>query len=337
MVNPARALAGQFVRRSQATLLDFSIALSFVDFVALYTAAAREGVLRVNQGVGLLNNYGLFSTILGNAVLLYLAKKFYDVVRSMGVSGAVVNTAPIKEPLSTLTAMIEMEGKYQFPVYLLIIIGASAWLSNVGSHVLGNPEVRWGQKVFDSVDHPLTFVASRLHNLYTWVILMPLVAHVVISSSFQLRRAITMASREGALKYDLLHPDQRGGFVFVDKAHFVFNVIVALIFIQITLHVGTFEKINSDHVLAYIALIMMLVVLYRAFLGDIYTTIKRLRLESLNELKESVRKDDKLSFEILKYCYERRTLVSSAVDFVIKASPIVISGIVQLWPVITGS
>lgn len=333
MVNPVRALAEQFVRRSPMTLLAFSIAFSLVDFAALYSAAAREGVLHISEGIGLLNNYGLFSTILGNAVFLYVAKKYYDSIYSMGTSKAVAKTAPIKKALSALTDMITMRREHRRWVYLMIVVGAIAWLLNVKFHVIDNPEVKWGQKVFDSPDHPLTFIASRLHNLYTWLIVLPLLAHVMISTSIQLRRAIAAASREGALMYDLLNPDQRGGFGFVDKANIVFNVVAALVYLQITMHIETFERMNAEHVISYFTLTVLLVMINRIFLGDIYATIKTLRLESLNEVKDKVYNDDQLSFEILKYCYERRVSALSIINFVIKASAIVIPGVLKLWPV----
>src|SRR6267378_6822267 len=111
MVNPARALLKQFVRRSPTTLLGIGIALSLVDFVAIYAAAARDGVLQIDQGVGLLNHYGLFSTIFGNAISLYAAKKYYDGVCSISTSKAVVNPAVVETSLEDLTAKIEMHGK----------------------------------------------------------------------------------------------------------------------------------------------------------------------------------------------------------------------------------
>lgn len=335
MVNPARALAEQFVHRSATTLLALGVAFSLVDFLALYGAAAKEGVLHISGGIGLLNNYGLFSTILGNAVFLYVAKKYYDGVCSIRTSTVVVNTTPIETSISTLTDMIEMRGKYLYLIYLLVIIGTAFWLSNVAYHVFGNPEVRWGHKVFDSLDHPLTFTASRLHNLYTWLIIMPFLGHVLIYSSIQLRQAIAIASRNGALTYDLLNPDQRGGFAFVDRATIAFNVVIALVYIQITLHIETYEKMHAEHVIAYISLTLLLIGINMLFLGDIYASIKTLNLESLNKVKDKVFKDDKLSFEILKYCYERRITVSSIVNFIINPGAIVVSGIIKLWPFIT--
>jgi hypothetical protein len=333
MVNPVRVLAEQFVRRSPMTLLVFGIAISLADFLILYTAAAHGGVLYIDQGVGMLNNYGLFSTLVGNAVFFYLAKKCYDDVCSMSASKAVSDAAPIEESLVALTEKIKMQREYQFPIYLLIVIGALFWVKNVSSHLFGNPEATWGHKVFDSTDHPLSFTASRLHNVYTWMIVYPLLVHVMIYSLLQLRWAITKGAWECALAYDLLNPDQRGGFAFVDNAAITFNTVVAMIYIQITLHIETF-KMNSEHIVDYLALTLLLVVINRIFMNDIYAKIKVLRLEALNKVKEKVYEDNKMSFEILKYCYERRLTASSIVNFAINPGAILVSGILKLWPVI---
>jgi len=333
MVNPARVVAEQFVRRSPMTLLVFGVVVSLADFALLYIVAAREGVLYINQGVGLLNNYGLFSTILGNAVFLYLAKKYYDGVCSIRESKAVVDIMPVGEALSTLTDMTRAEREYRLSLYLMIIIGALFWLVNVSYHIIGNPQVKWGHQVFDSTDHPLTFWVSRLHNLYTWLVILPLLAHVIIYSSVQLWRVIGRAARAGVLMYDLLNPDRRGGFAFVDKAAVAFNIVVAFVYLQIMLHVGTF-KMNPEHIIIIVLLTLMAVLINKLFLGGIYATIKALRLEALNKVKERVYKDDQMSFEILKYCYEQRVSAASIVNFAINPGAIVVSGVIKLWPVI---
>jgi hypothetical protein len=330
-LSPAKFLVNQFLPRSPATLLGFGIAISLVDFAALYLAAVREGVLYISGGIGLLNNYGLFSTIVGNAISLYVAKKYYEGVCAIETSKAIIDTGPIKPALTTLGDMVTMQGKYRFRMYPLVALGALGWASNLGLHLFANPEVWWGHKVFDSRDHLLTFGANRVHGLYTFVFIMPLVGYVLICSSIQLRSAIAMASEKGALAYDLLNPDQRGGFAFVDRIHVAFNIVLALIYIQTTMHIETFERMNPEHFVGYVLLTVLLIGGNRMFLGDIYAKIKRLRLESLNRMKDKVYEDNKLSFEILKYCYERRISVASIVNFVIKAGA-VITGIVKLWP-----
>jgi hypothetical protein len=149
-----------------------------------------------------------------------------------------------------------------------------------------------------------------------------------------LQKAITIAKGNGVLTYDLLNPDHRGGFAFVDRAHIAFNVVVALVYVQITLHIETF-RMNAQHVIGYIILTLLLIWINRMFMGGVYAAIKTLRAEALNRVKDKVYLNVKLSFDILKYCYERRINTASIVNFLINPGAIVISGIIKLWPIIS--
>lgn len=300
----------------------------------LYSAAAAESVLHIKGGVGLLDNYGLWATILNNTVLLGLARLYHDEVRSILESKAVTDPAPLARPLAALAAMLSIERRYRFSMYLLVIIGFAYWLSNLGFHVLGHGEVHWGHKVFDSPDHPWTFVASRLHNLVSWVIVLPLVAHVMICVSIQLRRLFGAAVKVGGLQYDLLNPDRKGGFVFVDRAHLAFNTVAALVYIQITFHIETFDKIGIEYVLGYITLTVLLLGINRVFLGDIYGAIKDLRIAALNKIKDKVYQDDQLSFDILKYCYEQRINAFSVFNVAVRLGAVLLAGATKLLPII---
>jgi len=329
MMAPIRVLTNQFLRRSPMLLLIVGIAVSGFDFLLLYAAAAKESVLHIPQGVGLLDNLGLLSTVIGNAVSLYVVRKYYDYVCAIRDSKAVVNTRAIKPALSRLRAMIRMHGRAVLIIIILVAAGAYFWTSNVVSH-FNDPQLRWGHKVFfDTRDHPLSFTASRLHNLYTWLLIGPFVLHVMIVTTFQLRRMITGACRRKALKYDLLNPDQRGGFGFVENAHIAFNVVVALIYVQVTMHIVTFERMNPDHVLLYIFLTLALVGINWVFLGNIYEKIKALRFDSLNELKDRFFAN-KLNFEVVKYCMEQKVSAFSLETIAIKAAGLIIPPLAKL-------
>ena len=329
IVGTLRPLLKEFLLRSPTELFFWGIGVSVVDYTLLYTAAARDGVLRINGGVGLFENYAIFSTLVGNAIAFCAAKMYYDAVRSMENSGAIVRIGPIRKALSRMDGMITMQGRYPFVVYGLAILGALFCLANAGIHLFGNPESWWGHKVFDSKDHLFSFFASRLHNLYTWVIIMPFTVHVMTCATFQLK---SVMAKKAALKYDLLNPDQRGGFGFVERAHIAFNIVAALIYIQITMHILTF-RLSVQHIIAYIGVTALLFVINRVFLGDVHTAIKRLRYIALDEVKNKVFNDDELSFEILKYCYQRSISTTRVAGFVIKAAAVV-PGFVKLWPTI---
>jgi hypothetical protein len=327
-VKPVRIVTKQFLCRSSMTLLGFGLVVSGIDSLFLYIAASREGVLHIDKGVGLLNNLGLISTVAGNAISLYAVRKYYDHVCAIRVSEAVVDIKPIKPALVRFTAMIRGHKRFLSILIILVVVGAALWTSNVMSHVLYDPQVRWGHKVFDSRDHPLSFIASRFHNLYTWLVILPFVVHVMIVTTFHLRRMITLAYEKKALKYDLLNPDERGGFRFVDNALTAFNLVVALIYVQITLHILTFEKINPDHAIGY-GLLTVALIGINWFFFDIYEKIKTLRFESLNELKDRIF-DDKLNFDVLKYCMEQKSSLFPFETIAIKAVGIIIPPLAKL-------
>jgi hypothetical protein len=330
MVNPARALSKQFVRRSPTTLLGIGVGLSLVDLVTIYLAAVRDGVLYIDQGVGLFNHYGIFSTIVGNAIALYAAKKYYDGICSIRDSKAVVDGTVIKKPLKDLKDMVELHGKSQLLMYFFLVLGVYFWASNFSTHIFDDPVAKWGH-VLDSKAHPWSFVAGRLHNIYTWIIIMPFVVHVMILSFIQLWRAMKIALKEGVLRYDLLNPDQRGGFGFVYNALIAFNVIAALVFIEITAHMKTFGRLNLEHIMDYIILTVFLFGVNNLFFAYMYAPIKRLRMEALNKVQDEVSKNNTLSFEILKYCYERRVSPLSFASFLVQASAFAIPVIVKNW------
>src|SRR5207253_9138874 len=130
---------------------------------------------------------------------------------------------------------------------------------------------RWGHTL-DPWDHPWSFVAGRFHNIVSWIIIMPFVVHVMICSSIQLRRAMSLASDKGVLVYDLLSPDQHGGFVFVDRSLLAFNIVAALVYVEVTMHMLTFGRLNLEHIIDYIILTLLLVVINRMFFANMYAT-----------------------------------------------------------------
>jgi riboflavin transporter FmnP len=333
MLNPARAILRQFVLRTPTTLLAIGTTLSLIDFLAAYTAAKRDGVLRINHGIGLLDHYGFFSTIFGNAIALYAAKKYFDGVRSIRGSKAVVNAAPLERSLQELTRMIELRGKYNFLLYLLVVFGTLWWLSNLATHVLGDPVAKWGP-IFDSQEHPWSFMVGRFHIIYLEAFIMPLVVYVMVCSSLELKKTMNIGYSKGVLRYDLLNPDQRGGFGFIDHSVLAFNIVAALVYVQITLYIETYAKYNLEHIIDYIILTILLIGVNKIFFADLYGMIKKLRLDSLNSVKDEVFKNNKLSFEILKYCYERRMRPLSVANVLVQAGAIAVPAVVKFWPFI---
>jgi hypothetical protein len=314
------------------TLLVFGLSVSLLQFVTFYVAAEREGVLLIRGGVGFLSNFGLLSTLAGNAVLFYLARLYYEHIFALAESDAIKHAAPVDKGLSKMREMVLLHGRFVFVAYALALIGLIFWTANVGIHVFGEVQIHWGHKVFDSTDHPFSFYLNRLNNLYTWSLVLPVCGQVMIFCTVQLVRTITVAADQDALKYDLLNPDRCGGFVSVQRAHVVLNVVIAIIYIQVALHTETFSRMNIDHILAYLAATSFLLFGNTIFLGGIRGRIGKLRRKALNEQKDRIYKNEPLSLDVLRFFYEHQKERFSLANFVTKAIAIVVPIIVKVAP-----
>lgn len=337
MRDPLKLMAAGFVRSSPATLLALGIFVSVLQFVMFIGTARLEGVLFIKGGVGFLNNYGLLSTLVGNAVLPYLARLYYENVCGFAESKAIKRAGAINEELAQLSEMVLLQGRFRFILYGLIFTGLAFWIANTSIHVFGDVELHWGHKVFDSLDHPFGFYLNRINNFYTWMIVLPFCGHVMIFCTLQLVRAVTAAADRKVVTYDLLNPDRCGGFVSIERAHVVLNLVIAIVYVQITLHAETFVRMNAEHALAYAAATLLLLFGNTIFLGNIHQRIKELRLDALNAQKERVYKNHPLNLEILKFFYEHRRNRFSVANFVTKAIAIAVPALVKAAPALFGS
>jgi hypothetical protein len=300
--------------------------------VTFYFAAEREGVLLIRGGVGFLSNFGLLSTLAGNAVLFYLARLYYEQICAFAESEAITQAALVKKGLSELRDMVLLHGRFVFAAYVMALIGVIFWTANVGIHVFGNVQEHWGYKVFDSIDHPMGFYLNRVNNLYTWLLVLPICGQVMIFCTLQLVRTITVAADHGALKYDLLNPDRCGGFVTVQRAHVVLNVVIAIIYIQVALHTETFSRMNFDHMLAYTTATLFLLFGNTIFLGGIRGHINQLKRKALNEQKDRVYRNEPLSLDVMKFFYEHQRERFSLANVITKAIAIVVPILVKAAP-----
>ncbi len=291
-----------------------------------------EHVLHIRGGIGLLDNYGLLSTLTGNAIFPYLARLYYECVCRFGESKAVKHARVVRGQLLRLRSMVLLRGRFRFSLYGLLFVGAAFWIANTSIHLFGNVEAHWGHKVFDSVDHPANFYLNRLNNFYTWIIVLPFCGHVIIFCTLQCVRTIKMAADRKAICYDLLNPDRCGGFLPVERAHTVLNVIMAILYVQISLHTETFSRMNAEHAIAYAGATVVLLFGNSLFMGSAYQAIKRLRIEALNDRKERVYQNDALSFEILKFFYETRATRFGVINFATKAVAIIVSALIKSLP-----
>ena len=288
--------------------------ISTIEFILLYSAAKIEGVVFIQEGVGFLENYGIISTLIGDAFLFYLAKKYINSIILISQNTSLYKNDIIIRKVEEYKSRVCLEDRLQGIYYLFIFIGLTAWIINVSFHVFGDSTQHWGGLVFDSRDHPLGFMFNRINNFYSWIFVLPTCLYVITISSIQFWEIIKEASLLRGIKYDLLNPDKFGGFSFVEKGHIFLNLSIAIIYIQIVSHIITFELLNLEHILSYIFITLAFVFGNSFYMSLLNTKIEEMRIKTLNHYKKKIYNNDALSFDIFKYyqeTYSNRSFLSS--------------------------
>lgn len=304
MRNPHKLFLNEFLNRSAGILLAVSLSISLLEFIVLYFAAKSEGVLVIENGVGLLRNYAVFSALFGDAFLLFIIKKYSDVYLSIEKIKTIPKSDIIFSEFENYRKMIRLDTRHKFALYMFIFVGISAWISNVTFHVLGQAETHWGSLVFDSTDHRISFILNRVNNFYSWVIILPLCVYIALIASTQLYTTLNAILKNASAKYDLLNPDRCGGFSFVGTAHVFYNFAVAIVYVQITIHIDTFEGANIEHILSYIFVTIIFIFGNSFFIAKLYKDIENLKFVCLEQYKEQIYGNNELSFHIYKYYHE---------------------------------
>ena len=334
MGNPLRRLAGEFVRGDAETWLIVGIIIAVTQALAAFYAARAEDVLTIPGGVGLFQNYGLLANLIANACFPYLARRFYEEVMKLAGSETIEPNDKVQHEIVMLRSLACAESKAVYVFYLFCFLGMCFWLANTSIHVFGSAERYWGHRVFDSPDHPWSFAVNRINNFYSWVVLLPLCAHMLIWASIELRRIVRAAVREGAATFDILNADGTGGYLAIENAKVIFNLILAAIYVDISLHTGTFRVIHFDHALAYASATIILLFGNMLVFREINKEIKKLRNAAISARKSKAYENDTLSFEILKHFYGVRP-PRRIQNFLIQSVPVAGSLALKAAPLLT--
>lgn len=332
-----------FTESSPLTILIVSTLIAVIEAAGLYFAARQDGVLYMENGVGLFQHPGMASNLIGNALLPFLARLYYSYAFSVESKELYMSNADITADVLRFKKIINLE-KPELSIlgrtwgfstlYIMAFIGLVFWASNTSFHVYGMVLEHWGTLAFDTTNHPWSFVANRINNFYTWLIVYPVCIHVFIWATSCINRVLQKASEEKIATYDLLNPDRCGGFCAFEGASVTFVIAIAIGYVQLAMHTGTFQ-FNTEHLLGGLIATILLLWGNSMFLGRGYAIIKKLKTAALNEQKEKVYAGEALSLDVIKYfndTYEKGFYIA---NFAVKVSAILISVGTKLLPSLT--
>lgn len=224
----------------------------------LFAAATYEDTLFIPEGVGLLQNYGVFSSLFGDVLIVMLARLcFAQVVLQLNgrSSGFQVRRRRLREELR---AHLTLQTRLRFVLYFACLVGFLFGLYNIGVHLLGDPKAVWaGDGFFDESANPLGFAANRLNGFISWAVVLPVAAFFCAVTFYMFYRIADQGPRGGAF-YDETHPDDFGGFFPLVRAKVFYSIGLSVVFFQIAAHVVTFDASAHHYVVIGAASLMLL-------------------------------------------------------------------------------
>ena len=326
------AIQGLITTEADRLLLG-SVAIALFFGITLYVVASFDCVLFIEGGVGFFQNYGLFTAIVGDAILFFLTKKFHQCVTSMAESNVGGQNLKVLNIVRDLNRSLSLLNKNRFILYAFMLFGLLFVSSNVAQHVFGQPDVHWRGDVFDSLRHPASFTMNKLFLLYSWCIVIPLCAFIFLITSVYMSRIFIALSFDENSKYDLLNPDNAGGYSAARYASAYLNIALSIVYLQISLYVLTFQGANPEHIIGYAIATLLLLFANAIVFRKVETVIAKKKDSALNDLKSKTYSGDQLHFDIYRYyvdifskhALQRRlsVLVFSVKSVVIVIPPIV--------------
>lgn len=300
-----RLIFSRLVARFSATtaecLLVLGVSIAAVFGAAFMLTARYEHVLTIEDGVGLLENYGLIAALFSDAVLFFLTKKYLD------CCFLVANTAPFRQNLTVREAKLSLfrecrlQTERRFAYFFFFMLGCLALTGNISLHIFDDVQNHWNGDVFDSLRHPYSFSLNKIFSFYSWCIVFPICGYIALTSTLQIYRMVGAVEKDCGIGYDLLHPDNAGGFASIRLAIAYFNIGIALIYLQIALYTVTFHGINIAQAGAYALTTIAFLIANLAIFGRIDRIIEKKKQSALNEVKARAYDGDITNFEIFRY------------------------------------
>ena len=255
----------------------------------IVVASLLEGTWRMPaNSTGLLRHYGAWCMFVTSPILLiaqgFLLAKFSIVAESIESYLTTQQTpAPLRKMVDSYVESISLRGRSSVFFFLLMLFGLLFFAANIQNTF--NPYQSYGNDVFDSRQHSLGFVLTRLYLLLLWSMLYPLAIYIS-SQVFLAATAIARyACKNGILRINFFAADNCGGlsvFGALNIGVMATYACFAVVYLGIWLTEGSVKTVVIGAVLTIIGFFVQ----YRMgiyYLRDELTRERNKLLVSINE------------------------------------------------------
>jgi hypothetical protein len=243
-----------------------------IAFHLLFTAAAilagvAEGTLYLpGAGRGVLDHYGFHAILLSAPILVWMLCAF--VIRLASIIGEPTwfedhnKTADaIKRQHELIELVLGREKRGAVLLALMRLIGIFAVIANASNTC--NPELVYGQDVFDSIHHPIGYVVGRIFLTYCWAYALPLLAYFIAMATIATVRITKLVEQSDEPGLRCFAADGCGGFRVLGS---LMNSIVYM-FVPIALAVVALSHTHANfYPLLKLSIVLALLIPAQLFL-----------------------------------------------------------------------
>lgn len=260
--------------------------------VIIYLGAYLDDVLTIDgPGRGMWEHYGFLASYLTAPVIAgatywsYLL--FERAIRELPWKHGNSELATAgKQELDYHLRSMRLRGRWVALLVFLIIIGAITTVSIFSQ--LPNAEVYWGNPVFNSPDHTLSFVLANACFVVIWIILYPsslfYTAHIAIS----MEMIVEKGARRHALELDVLNLDGCGGLARLSVLNLLLMVPTLCMGAAVVAMFMTHERAYASVAIAGVGTTILLFVQSGAFIFWVRRHVAQQKIRIVDPLNSKI-------------------------------------------------
>jgi hypothetical protein len=215
-----------------------------IEAAALLLSGQLEGTFYRKGGVGVLqtSNWLVAAGDWALIVLIFLLTKLLWEIPSR---------FPAEENETSRSRLADKKAEIQNQILLsvplrsngmLLMLSGAGFLFFLYNYVrMSRPDMNFPFDMFDTIKHPIGFVAVRFILSISWILLLPYLAYVSLITLISFRELLLDARKPGdfKLRYNFSHPDRHGGFIFLSRINVYFVLCLLVLLLELLTEILT--------------------------------------------------------------------------------------------------
>lgn len=300
-----------------------AIAIASVAIVQAVAAAAAswvEGAWFLPGSKGFSQHYGAWAILITDPLLLaatgFLDRHFLVTMTTLPLCSGRDSRRTMWQLLHRYVPFVRGKGPSAFLYLLMVVVGLYCWAKNVQGTFDPTGADRYvifdHHDVFDSGNHPWSFVIFKVCLFVSWVVIYPIVGFKFLTVAISTRAILRAADLNGILCPRVEHPDCCYGLKNVGTLNIALLAPYVLVFIAIFSLLLTHNIIYDSLKIPLIAVSLMFIATSYVVIRPVYSILSRSRRKIYEELAETSLEDSSSSQRRLHAFTSKRLLFSVA-------------------------